>query len=42
MQRMDAQVDNSPTAIIRKPLEWDAVNGRAGRQQSHGNYQKAS
>ena len=39
---MDAHIGSSPTAIIRMPLEWDAVNGRTYRQQSYGNYQSAT
>ena len=33
---------SSSTAIIRMPLEWDAVNERTYGQRSHGSYQNAS
>ena len=42
MQRMDEQIGTSPTAIVRIPLEWDAVNERTHRQWSLDNYQNAS
>ena len=42
MQWMNICISSGPTANIRIPLEWDAVNERTYKQWSHGKYRNAS